>query len=517
MAFDGVFIYHLINEFNTELKQARIEKINQTDKELFSFQLYFNKKRMFLNINLNSHLCSAFLTSTKSTSSLSSQFLMTLRKHLEGGIINNISQHHTDRVIIFDITTYDFLEGPVTRQLIFEAMGKHANLYLISDNIILDCFKKSFSLTSRQLMPKATFEYFPSSKLSFLDYTYDAHLSYKEITEKYEGVSTLLAKYLVSEKVMSLKNLEVVPTLELDSQKFYFIDIFNSSNKKYFNSLSELLSNRGIKKVTSNLKLEKFIDDKLKKAIKKKVTLESQKLTAEKNLVYKDYGDYIYQSNLDLNLKSATLDDILLDSNLTLNQNAQKFYKLYQKAKRTITHMGDFLIEIEDKITWYEDIIKSFSYLNSDDYNDLEQELILEGYSKKKQVHHSKKKSKPNILQIEIPEGIIYIGKSSTQNAYLVSEIAHSNDYWFHIKDGGGSHVIYRGDTLNENVIRVASMLAAHFSSYSDSSSIPVDYTQVRNLKKIPGKPGYQLNYKNHKTIYIDISKEMIDSLISKQ
>ena len=103
----------------------------------------------------------------------------------------------------------------------------------------------------------------------------------------------------------------------------------------------------------------------------------------------------------------------------------------------------------------------------------------------------------------------IYIGKNNIQNDYLSNKLARNNDYWFHIKDSSGAHIVVSVPNNNdkyemsEATIRLASNLAAYFSKYSHSSSVPVDYTKVRYLKKIPGSKGYHVTYTNQKTIIV--------------
>ncbi|MDE6585025.1 MAG: NFACT RNA binding domain-containing protein [Anaeroplasmataceae bacterium] len=124
---------------------------------------------------------------------------------------------------------------------------------------------------------------------------------------------------------------------------------------------------------------------------------------------------------------------------------------------------------------------------------------------------------KPNFL-VYLVDGIeIYVGKNNLQNEYLTHKLAKSNTYWFHIQNGTGSHVIVNTNELNEILIRTAAMLAAAYSSYKDSSSIAVDYTQVRNIKKIPGKRACFVSYTNQKTIYIDVDKSYLESLRIKK
>ena len=83
---------------------------------------------------------------------------------------------------------------------------------------------------------------------------------------------------------------------------------------------------------------------------------------------------------------------------------------------------------------------------------------------------------------------------------------------WFHVKDMPSSHVVLSG-VVNEESIRCASLICAHFSKARFSSSVPIIYTEVKYLKRIPNKRNCFLTYSNEKTIYIDPDTEYINSL----
>nr|WIF88788.1 NFACT family protein [Acholeplasma laidlawii] len=145
-----------------------------------------------------------------------------LKKYLEGGILKNITQYQSDRVIEFNFTVYDFIYGPVERKLIFEAMGRHANLYLIEQGKIIDLYKKMFVLEGRHLIPNATFGYFLSDKLDAKDYVFDPLSTPKDITNKYLGISQRLANYLQLTGKHPFE-IEVEPTLSMENNKSYFL------------------------------------------------------------------------------------------------------------------------------------------------------------------------------------------------------------------------------------------------------------------------------------------------------
>ena len=107
----------------------------------------------------------------------------------------------------------------------------------------------------------------------------------------------------------------------------------------------------------------------------------------------------------------------------------------------------------------------------------------------------------------------VYVGKNNIQNEIVTHKIAKHNDTWFHIKDAPGSHVVISKDgELSEYDIRSCAMIASFYSTYKTSSSVPVDYTLVRYIKKIPGKRACFVTYTNQHTIYIDPNDEFIKS-----
>ena len=55
--------------------------------------------------------------------------------------------------------------------------------------------------------------------------------------------------------------------------------------------------------------------------------------------------------------------------------------------------------------------------------------------------------------------------------------------------------------------------LVKHFEAIAESSSVPIIYTEVKYLKRIPNKRNCFLSYSNEKTIYIDPDIEYINSL----
>ena len=99
----------------------------------------------------------------------------------------------------------------------------------------------------------------------------------------------------------------------------------------------------------------------------------------------------------------------------------------------------------------------------------------------------------------------IYVGKNNIQNDYVTFKIADKGDYWFHVKNYPGSHTVLKLNkkTPTDDILYEAAKLAATHSKLKNSYTVEVDYTQAKNVKKIPGaKPG-MVTYTNFKTILV--------------
>ena len=111
---------------------------------------------------------------------------------------------------------------------------------------------------------------------------------------------------------------------------------------------------------------------------------------------------------------------------------------------------------------------------------------------------------KSTFLQFNYNGFEIFVGKNNIQNDKLTFNIAHKSDVWFHVKNAPGAHTILKTNNKNvpEDVLLFAASIAAFYSKLSASSKVDVDYTEIKNVKKIPGaKPG-MVTYENFKTIY---------------
>lgn len=519
MIFDGVFIHHLLRELNSVLYKSRLEKIYQSDESSFLFVLYVKGERHYLALHLSPNHYGLYLTQSLKSGQVTSQFLNTLKKHIEGGILEEILQYQTDRVIVFKFTVYDLIDGPISKELIFEAMGKHSNLLLVKDMIIIDTYKKMFFESGRQLLPQASFEFFPSDKKPFTEIDYTIEHSPQDLVNHYLGISPFIASYLDEHQVPVL-SIPVKPTRSLTQKKDYVLDIFPESDEKiHFNQISSMMDTKAISSQPVLLSHALFIQKQIQKSIKKNIQYEEMLKEARERIHDRIKGDLIYQSGLNLLEKHASMEiegiRVDLDPTKTLNDNAQLYYKSYQKGKRSLLHIESQIKQNQELLELFQDLETFVGFATPESIKDLENELIPYGFKGSKLPKVSKKQSqKPNIIKLEDQGITYYIGRNNIQNEYVTHEIAHKEDTWFHVKDGAGAHVVVTTKTLTEKILRKAAMLAAYFSSMRESSSIPVDYTLVKYIKKIPGLPGYRVSYSKHSTLYIDIDPEQIKAFL---
>jgi predicted ribosome quality control (RQC) complex YloA/Tae2 family protein len=204
---------------------------------------------------------------------------------------------------------------------------------------------------------------------------------------------------------------------------------------------------------------------------------------------------------------------IPLNPALSPSKNAEKYFKDYKKtytAEQTLTA----LTEADKKeLIYFDSVLDSINRATTfSEINEIREELAVGGYIKKV-ISKQKKKHQTIVFKEEVSvEGFrILIGKNNIQNDYLTTKLASKNDMWFHVKNIAGSHVVVfcDGRKLADETILKAAIFAAQNSKAAFSTQVPVDYTQIRNVKKPNGaKPGMVI-YTTNKTIYVNPTENL--------
>jgi len=553
MAFDGFFVRKLVEEFNESILYSRINKINNLSNDEFIFSIR-KGKNLKLYVSANSSASRIQLTNNSyENPQTPSNFCSVLRKYLMGGIIEEINQINNDRIIKFKIKNFDELGYEKYYFLITELMGKHSNIILTnSDNIIIESLKNSYSLeysrstisNMEYVLPPTVKKYNPFNFSEYSDLKCDNN-DKKFLIKNFYGVSSVLNNYFLNKEENVLESFKEFcsnfssynePTLLKNGNKndFYYFDIISNKDNIKFDSLSRLLDfyYMDIQKESSNKNTEKelfnFIKNKLSRLNKKLKILNKELLEAKEKDDYKLKGQllisniYLFKNNIPevvtlQNFYSENLEDISieLDPNISIEKNSEKYFELYKKNKRTIENLYEQIDITKKDISYFETLSFQIENAGKTDLLEIKEELINSGYLKKDKNKKSTKK-KNNYLIIKYNGIDIYVGKNNIQNDTITNKLARRDYLWFHAKDIPGSHVVIFDNNPDEEMKRVASMLAGYFSKFKNENYVSVDSTLIKNVKKISGaKPG-MVTYTDQKTVKQKIDKIFINDLLVK-
>ncbi|XVG95449.1 NFACT family protein [Eubacteriales bacterium KG125] len=567
MAFDGIMAWAVSLELSEKLALGKIEKIYQPEKDSIILQIHTKtfKHKVFISAASNSpRICLTNRTLPNPTEP--PMFCMVLRKHLQGGRISEIRQRDSERIIEIDFQVLDELGFSVSKRLVIEIMGKHSNIVLINikDMKIIDSIKRiSVDVNrARQILPGLVYEYPPSQdKIGFKIFIWknkkipiskDVNwCDSASIMKNVAGISPKAAEIIATTDGLScLENLQK----SFFNSKFY-TNVYFRDNKpidfhvlnmhslfdkiKCFDSPSEAIEAFFQEKEETNITLQQKISlTKQIKYIKEKLGLKLQRMSedvekAKSSEHLRLYGELL-TANLHLlkkgdsvanlvNYYTGNTVDINLDNKLSPSENAQKYFWRYGKAMNTIKEKQPMIESVLQELNYIDSVLQHLE--NADDAKQVQEikyELIQEGYIKNKIKEKKRQKTKkhigtkttkksiPNILTYTSPQGNkIYVGRNNNENDILTLKMSSKSDLWFHTKDIPGSHVILstKGkdiDDLDSAEIKVAASIAAYYSKGRLSSNVPVDYVQVKYIKKPAGaKPGMVI-FKNNKTIWID-------------
>ncbi|MBU5487550.1 NFACT family protein [Clostridium sp. MSJ-8] len=562
MALDGIFLNNLIYNIKPYLIDTKIDKINQPEKDEIIFTLRKDRKNLKLLISSSSSFPRIHFTKIQKENPLKApMYLMVLRKYLLGGKITNVSQVNGDRIVVINIEASDEMGFNSAYNLIIEIMGRHSNITLVRerDNKIIDSIKHiTPDINSyRTLLPGLEYVWPPESKkINPYNFTLDNlkayiasnSIEYDELFyyNVFTGISKPLSKDLYTKTNYSLENIDFLYNsfskfiLNLNNnlefniytdkngiyKDFYSIPLTTKEfNKITFDDPSELLDeffstkDKQERLLNKSANLQKLIHNNIDRCKKKEKILNNTLKDCEKKEDYKIKGDlltsFIYsfkKGDKEISLNNFFVEDsplitISLDENKTPSENVQRYYKKYNKMKKSEIMATQQLAINTDELKYLNSVLSNI--LNAESYteiDDIKQELITTGYIKHKRNAKKEKKSKESKPYhfISSTGFNIYVGKNNIQNDYLSLKFANKNDLWLHAKDIPGSHVVIQGNNIDETTIEEAAIIAAYYSKNKTNTKVPIDYTLIKNLRKPNGaKPGMVIYYTN-KTIYVD-------------
>ncbi len=366
-------------------------------------------------------------------------------------------------------------------------------------------------------------------------------LTAREIVYGVLGTNSLLCDELTREMRQKLnsavvnftKNLKFAPTIIFDENQkpaeFSATAIFQYGkgfDTVCYNSMSEVIDIFYKKRdETERLKqkssaITKLLKNNIERCAKKLSIQQKTLKDAENKDKYKIYGDLITANIYKITKgdKAVILENYYEDSSpsvkielsetLTPAQNAQRYYKLYSKFKNAEVEVKKQLKSTLADLEYFESTLALTENLTSEaDINAVKAELSELGYIKRQKSFKKQKMPQAKPFHFISSDGFdIYVGKNNTQNDYLTLKFANSADLWFHTKQIHGSHTVIKlgiDKNIPDKTVLEAAQLAAYYSKARNSSQVPVDYTNIKNVKKPRGaKPGMVI-YEGYNTLYV--------------
>ncbi|MCL2189497.1 MAG: NFACT family protein [Defluviitaleaceae bacterium] len=567
MPLDGAALAGVVHELERLLVGGRVDKIIQPEADEVVIGIRAGGVNHKLMLTANASAPRVHLSGAAKVAPLNAPlFCMVLRKHVSGGRVLAVRQPDFERIIIFEIENRTEMGDTARKTLIIEMMGKHSNI-ILTDHAgkVLDAIKHvppSLSAV-RTILPNAMYEAPPNrGKENPLQTKLDVNtLAQTGIAQaifaKYNGISPLFAAEICArakihpeafklspeegtqltqkfdEAMEKIKNNTFEPHMyysetgkPLDFTPWPFLH-YNPHRAEACASFSQMLEKFYEKRDTDyrlqqrTTDLRKLVNTLLERARKKAFTheksladthnrdtlrIKGELLTAFLHKIERGAASFTAENFYEEN----TMLEIALDPTLTPSENAQRYFRQYNKQKRANAALRAQISQNNDDIAYLESVSAALQNANAEeDIAEIRAELAGQGFVKRRPLQSGKKQpkqreSKP--LHYTTPDGYdVYVGKNNTQNDQLTLRTARATDIWLHTKDIPGSHVILltRGDEPSETAILFAANLAAYHSKARESSNVPVDYVARKHVRKPAGaKPGYVI-YDYHKTVYV--------------
>ena len=548
MSFDGFFLHHMVEELRRELVNGRIQKINQPFEQELVLQIRSNRQSHRLLLSAHPVFGRIQLTQTTfENPAQPSTFIMVLRKYLQGALIESIEQVENDRIVEITVSNKNEIGDHIQATLIIEIMGKHSNILLVdkSSHKILEVIKHvGFSQNSyRTLLPGSTYIAPPSTEslnpFTIKDEKLFEILQTQETTAKnlqslFQGLgrdtANELESILVSEKLSTFRNFfnqETKPCLTETS--FSPVPFANQVGEPFAN-LSDLLDTYYKDKAERDRvkqqasELIRRVENELQKNRHKLKKQEKELLATDNAEEFRQKGELLttFLHQVPNDQDQVILDNyytnlpitIALDKALTPNQNAQRYFKRYQKLKEAVKYLTDLIEETKATILYLESVETVLNQAGLEEIAEIREELIQTGFIRRRQREKIQKRKKPEQYLASDGKTIIYVGRNNLQNEELTFKMARKEELWFHAKDIPGSHVVISGNLDPSDEVKTdAAELAAYFSQGRLSNLVQVDMIEVKKLNKpTGGKPGF-VTYTGQKTLRVTPDPEKIASM----
>ena len=571
MPLDALCLTAVAEELRRAVVGGKIDKIYQPTRDEIVLFLRGQGENLKLLLSANPGHPRAHLTTlNRENPDKPPMFCMLLRKHLLGGRILELNQPPLERILDFKLETIDELGDRAERRLVLEAMGRSANLILLDgEGRIIDCIRRidgDLSRGQRQVLP-GLFYRLPALPAKLNPFTLDedglrAALDNpmgkepeKLLMDTFTGLSPLVAREIVFraggeeglvQELLKLQNsvqqnnfTAYLLMREGKPVDFSFLPILQygpeteSIRQDSFSTLLDGFYER--REAAERVKqrgqdLVKSVTNARDRTARKLANQEKELTATFDRERLREQGDIITSNLHRMEKGMAVLHaqnfydpdygeiDIKLDPLLTPQQNAAKYYKDYNKAKKAEEMLTIQIEKGERELEYLNSVLENIRLAEGErDLGEIRQELTDTGYLRRAKTAAKREKrvaGKP--MEFRSTTGLrITVGKNNSQNDQLTTKTAYKSDIWLHTQKIHGSHVILwlEGGEADAQSLTEAAILAATFSQAGDSTRVPVDYTPVKYVKKPAGARPGMVVYTTYQTAVVDPDHELAKRL----
>ncbi|MBR4960135.1 MAG: NFACT family protein, partial [Clostridia bacterium] len=507
MAFDAGMLSFIVRELNEKLAGGKVDKIYQPGKEEIVLVLRAAGGEHRLLISAGAAGPRMHLTAARPENPATPpMFCMMLRKHFTGARLAEVTQLGFERAARLTFDTHDEMGFPTRKHIIAEIMGKFSNIILTANEDKIIGVLKSIDFTTsekRQVLSGMQYELPPGqNKLDPLAVeerefkrlaaeTEPERLAEKFIMSNFAGIAPLVAREIAFRSagksggtmaecertltqnffsvIETIRSGEGTPTLVRGEDgkptEYGFIPLTQYSSPvttEVFPTYGALVDAYFVERSREE-RLHKRAGDIFKllsnaeTRITKKMTLQREELIdCEEGEKFKLWGDLLTANiyRLKRGMESVSLEnyysenyesiEIPLDKRLSPSQNAQVYYKKYNKSKAAKIHLTEQLEKAEEELAYIYTVLDSLTRAETErEMMEIRDELYHSGYASKMKNYTEKKNKAPSIQRYETSEGYtVYCGRNNLANDHLTTRLADRNDWWFHVKNQPGSHVV---------------------------------------------------------------------------
>ncbi|MDL2325168.1 NFACT family protein [Ruminococcaceae bacterium OttesenSCG-928-A16] len=574
MALDAATLALCAAELTEILLDARVDKVFQPTRDEVILQLRTRAETFRLLLSARSGSARACLTQTSyENPAIPPSFCMLLRKHLTGGRLFAVRTIPAERIVFFDFTCTNEMGDLVQNTMAAELMGRYCNLVLVQNDKIIDALKRvDFEASEvRQLLPglaytlppqpkQLHFLTAPASQITAAIAQMDVPVAealrkttggvgpvvlreacYRALGGQDKAASALLPAELAAlqtaiEQIRDdfekggqpnlVRRADGMPAEFSFTRLTQYLPQFTLEEYPGFSAMLEgyYAEKDRVERLRQKSKqLRKTLQNMHERALRKQAARTEELAESEQSDGLRIFGELL-TANLHTfakgdkivrvqNWYNGEMVDIALDVRLGPSANAQKYFKEYKKKQTAIKMLRQLLEAGEKEIEYFGTVLYEVDTAEGEAaLNEIRAELKAQGYLK----HYKPrdKKQKPaDFLRYHSSDGfLILVGRNNLQNDKLTLKTARGKDLWFHTKNAPGSHVVVlsEGQDIPLATQNEAAMLAVVHSSQKNSAKVPVDYTEVRNIRKTGDLPPGMVLYEHYETAYVTPEEEVL-------